>query len=45
MDRFEGAFSFVVTGPEALGGLVDLPVERRASPRSAGRRRAEQVRP
>ena len=27
IDRFEGAFSFVVTGPEALGGLVDLPVE------------------
>jgi ABC-type polysaccharide/polyol phosphate transport system ATPase subunit len=26
IDRFEGAFSFVVTGPEALGGLVDLPV-------------------
>jgi hypothetical protein len=29
MDRFEGAFSFVVTGPEAMGGLVDLPVEVR----------------
>jgi ABC-2 type transport system ATP-binding protein len=27
MDRFEGAFSFVVTGPEAMGGLIDLPVE------------------
>jgi ABC-type polysaccharide/polyol phosphate transport system ATPase subunit len=27
IDRFEGAFSFVVTGPEALGGLVDLPVD------------------
>jgi ABC-type polysaccharide/polyol phosphate transport system ATPase subunit len=27
MDRFEGSFSFVVTGPEATGGLVDLPVE------------------
>jgi len=26
MDRFEGAFSFVVTGPEAMGGLVDLPI-------------------
>jgi ABC-type polysaccharide/polyol phosphate transport system ATPase subunit len=26
MDRFEGAFSFVVTGPEAMGGIVDLPV-------------------
>jgi ABC-type polysaccharide/polyol phosphate transport system ATPase subunit len=27
MDRFEGAFSFLVTGPGALGGLIDLPVE------------------
>jgi ABC-type polysaccharide/polyol phosphate transport system ATPase subunit len=27
LDRFEGAFSFVVTGPDALGGLVDLPVQ------------------
>jgi ABC-type polysaccharide/polyol phosphate transport system ATPase subunit len=27
MDRFEGAFTFVVTGPEAMGGVVDLPVE------------------
>jgi ABC-type polysaccharide/polyol phosphate transport system ATPase subunit len=27
MDRMEGAFSFVVTGPEAMGGAVDLPVE------------------
>jgi ABC-type polysaccharide/polyol phosphate transport system ATPase subunit len=27
MDRVEGAFSFVVTGPEAMGGAVDLPVE------------------
>jgi ABC-type polysaccharide/polyol phosphate transport system ATPase subunit len=26
MDRFEGAFSFVVTGPEAMGGIVDLAV-------------------
>ena len=26
MDRFEGSFSFVVTGPTALGGLVDLPI-------------------
>ena len=26
MDRFEGASSFVVSGPEALGGLVDVPV-------------------
>jgi hypothetical protein len=27
MDRFESAFSFVVTGPEAMGGLVDLAVD------------------
>jgi ABC-type polysaccharide/polyol phosphate transport system ATPase subunit len=26
MDRFEGAFSFLVTGIEPLGGVVDLPV-------------------
>jgi ABC-type polysaccharide/polyol phosphate transport system ATPase subunit len=26
IDRFEGSFSFVVTGPGALGGVVDLPV-------------------
>jgi ABC-type polysaccharide/polyol phosphate transport system ATPase subunit len=27
IDRFEGAFSFVVTGAGALGGVVDVPVE------------------
>jgi hypothetical protein len=27
MDRVEGAFSFLVTGAEASGGVVDLPVE------------------
>ena len=26
IDRLEGSFSFVVTGPGALGGLVDIPV-------------------
>jgi ABC-type polysaccharide/polyol phosphate transport system ATPase subunit len=26
IDRFEGGFSFVVTAPIALGGLVDLPM-------------------
>jgi ABC-type polysaccharide/polyol phosphate transport system ATPase subunit len=26
IDRFEGGFSFVVTGPTALGGLIDVPV-------------------
>jgi ABC-type polysaccharide/polyol phosphate transport system ATPase subunit len=34
IDRFEGAFSFVVTGPTAQGGLIDLPV-RSAVTRSA----------
>jgi Wzt C-terminal domain len=40
MDRLEGAFSFVVTGREPLGGLIDLPVEvdvaRGAAATSAG---------
>jgi ABC-type polysaccharide/polyol phosphate transport system ATPase subunit len=27
IDRFEGSFSFVVTGPSALGGLIDLKVQ------------------
>ena len=27
MDRFEGTFTFVVTGTKALGGAVDLPVD------------------
>ncbi len=35
IDRFEGSSSFVVTGPAALGGLVDLPV-RAAVRRSPG---------
>jgi len=26
IDKFEGSFSFVVTGSLALGGLIDLPV-------------------
>jgi ABC-type polysaccharide/polyol phosphate transport system ATPase subunit len=26
LDRSAGSFSFVVTGPEAMGGVVDLPV-------------------
>jgi ABC-type polysaccharide/polyol phosphate transport system ATPase subunit len=26
IDRFESGFSFVVTGPAAMGGLIDLPV-------------------
>jgi ABC-type multidrug transport system ATPase subunit len=27
IDRFDGSFSFVVTGPAALGGVIDLPVQ------------------
>ncbi len=27
MDRLEGSFSFIVTGAEHLGGVVDLPVQ------------------
>ena len=27
MDRFEGSFTFMVTGVQPLGGLIDLPVE------------------
>ncbi len=27
MDRFEGDFSFVVTGAAPQGGMIDLPVE------------------
>jgi ABC-type polysaccharide/polyol phosphate transport system ATPase subunit len=27
IDRFQGSFSFVVSGARALGGIVDLPVE------------------
>jgi ABC-type polysaccharide/polyol phosphate transport system ATPase subunit len=32
MDRFEGSFTFVVTGSHALGGVVDVPVEVTVSP-------------
>jgi ABC-type polysaccharide/polyol phosphate transport system ATPase subunit len=35
MDRLEGAFSFVTTASDSLGGLVDLPVEARVT-RGAG---------
>ncbi|HEX4114947.1 MAG TPA: ABC transporter ATP-binding protein [Solirubrobacteraceae bacterium] len=38
IDRYEGAFSFVVTGPEALGGAVDLPVRVAMSRSQAGSR-------
>jgi ABC-type polysaccharide/polyol phosphate transport system ATPase subunit len=31
MDRYEGTFSFVVTGPLALGGLVDVPLTAEVS--------------
>ena len=39
IDRYEGAFSFVVTGPEALGGAVDLPVEASMSRTEADSKR------
>ncbi len=42
IDRFEGGFSFVVTGPGALGGMVDLPV--RASITRTGSPSADAVR-
>ncbi len=35
IDRFEGSFSFIVTAPDSLGGLIDLPVDvgvRRSAP-------------
>jgi ABC-type polysaccharide/polyol phosphate transport system ATPase subunit len=35
IDRFEGDFSFVVTGSQSLGGLVDLPVRSAVSRVSA----------
>jgi ABC-type polysaccharide/polyol phosphate transport system ATPase subunit len=31
IDRFEGSFSFMVTGPGARGGMVDLPVSSAVS--------------
>jgi ABC-type polysaccharide/polyol phosphate transport system ATPase subunit len=31
IDRYEGSFSFVVTGSGALGGLIDLPVKSTVS--------------
>ena len=36
IDRFEGSFSFVVTGATALGGLIDLPVQSEISRTGAG---------
>jgi len=35
MDRFEGSVSFVVTAAQALGGLIDLPVEVEVARRPA----------
>jgi ABC-type sulfate/molybdate transport systems ATPase subunit len=31
LDRYEGSFTFVVTGPGALGGFVDLPMRSEVS--------------
>jgi ABC-type polysaccharide/polyol phosphate transport system ATPase subunit len=42
MDRFEGAFSFVVTGAGALGGMIDLPV-RTAAERVSRREPADRL--
>ena len=36
IDRFDGSFSFVVTGPTALGGLIDLPVRSSLTRVTAG---------
>ena len=41
IDRFEGSFSFVVTGPGALGGLVDLPVQSEVSRTGSGGRQQD----
>jgi ABC-type polysaccharide/polyol phosphate transport system ATPase subunit len=35
IDRFEGGVSFVVTGPNATGGIVDLPIEVSVTPAPA----------
>ena len=35
IDRYEGDFSFVVTGPSALGGLIDLPIRAAVTRTSA----------
>jgi ABC-type polysaccharide/polyol phosphate transport system ATPase subunit len=42
LDRFEGAFTFVVTGTEAQGGVVDVPVK--AGIQRGARSRVEQTR-
>jgi ABC-type polysaccharide/polyol phosphate transport system ATPase subunit len=42
IDRFEGSFSFMVTGPGARGGMVDLPVSSGVS--RLGVTQAEQTR-
>jgi ABC-type polysaccharide/polyol phosphate transport system ATPase subunit len=41
IDRFEGKFSFVVTGPGALGGAVDIPITTEVS--RTGARYAERT--
>ncbi len=43
IDRYEGAFSFVVTGPEAMGGAVDLPVEVAMSRAESGSARGDRA--
>ena len=43
IDRFEGSFSFVVTGSYAQGGIVDLPVQSTVSQSAAPRVEETQV--
>ena len=43
IDRFEGSFSFVVTGPYAQGGVVDLPVQSTVNRSVAPRAEETQV--
>jgi ABC-type polysaccharide/polyol phosphate transport system ATPase subunit len=43
IDRFEGSFSFVVTGPHAQGGIIDLPVQSTVNRSVAPRTEETQV--
>jgi len=43
IDRFEGSFSFVVTGPYAQGGIVDLAVQSSVSRSAASHPEETQV--
>ena len=41
IDRYEEAFSFLVSGSHALGGMVDVPVDVTVDPARAGGRRSD----